>query len=988
MIVTAILLALAIVVNILASTKFYDALCVVFGDPPVVIIGEEKSDYVKDFTTKADALANGNRVSKEICEEGFTLLKNKNNALPLKSDETKVSVFGKNSVNIAIGGSGSGGSEGAEATTIFDNLTASGFTYNPALVDFYNDNGRSGNGRNANNSDLDTGKEVKLSEDFVGETPVDKYSADVWNSCSEYRDVALIVLTRIGGEGADLPRTESDSVLKLRPAEKDLIAKVKTLGFGKIILVLNTAATLELKEVNGDNAIDAILWIGYAGGNGMSAFGEVLKGKTAEGVEFSPSGKTVDTYAADFSHNPAWENMGAALGGDAYTTSGGRLGDNLEDAYFVDYEEGVYVGYRFYETAYAEARKGNAAMKGYTFDYDEEVVYPFGYGLSYTKFDWELVNGDEVNGKILEQNTSLTFRIKVTNSGGHPGRDVVQLYVVPPYTPGKIEKPAKLLVGFAKTKLLAVGEEDTVEITVDSPYEFASYDYKDANQNQFKGYEVEAGDYTFAISSDAHTSVIEVNASVGEDIRYERDPVTGTVVQNLYTDQSDERLNSDRELGKVLSRADWVNTWPARRSASEKRVDGRLDWLNYITQAPSDPNRPAQEDVMPDTGKNYGITLSDLKGLDYDSDRIITDEDTDVKALIGKTHAEAWELFLDQLRVGEMSNLVNKGAFKTVDIARLGVPRTIAADGPVGFCNFISSAAVYDTCKYPCEVVIASTWNIDRLYDMGVAVGNEGLVGDVANGGTPYTGWYAPGLNIHRTPFGGRNFEYYSEDSFLSGKLTAAVMEGAASKGVYVDLKHFALNEQETHRSANGLLTWATEQSMREIYLKAFEIAIKTAKADGVKGMGVMTSFNRIGERWTGGDYRLCTSILRGEWGFEGLVICDFNTVKHMVVKDMVYAGGDLNLEMIGDRTYTPNGNDATDVTVFRQAAKNILYVIANSNAMRGDFKMGVATWQIVMFVVDGVLAVGLIGWGVFVILRAFRKRKALDAAVQDEALK
>lgn len=976
LIVTAVVLVLAIVANVLTSTMFFDALCVVFGDPPVIIVGEEKSDYVKDFATKEEAVANGNRISKEICEEGFTLLKNNDNALPLNDNETKVSVFGKNSVNIAIGGSGSGGSQGAKATTIFENLTASGFSYNQTLVDFYNDNSRSGNGRAANNSDLDTGKEVELKEEFVGETEINRYSSDVWNSCEQYKDVALIVLTRIGGEGADLPRTETDSILKLRPAEKDLIARVETMGFGKVVLVLNTASTLELKEVDEDDGVDAILWIGYTGGNGMAAFGEVLKGKTAEGVEFSPSGKTADTYAADFSHNPAWENMGAALGGDYYTTSGGRLGDNKEDAYFVDYEEGVYVGYRFYETAYAESLNGNAAMKGYNFDYDKEVVYPFGFGLSYTQFSWELVNGDELNGKTLAADTSLTFLIKVTNIGSRSGRDVVQLYVTPPYTSGGIEKSAKILVGFAKTGLLAAGASETVEITVDSPYDFASYDYKDANQNGFKGYEVEQGDYVFAVSSDAHTSVIDVATNIAEDIRYETDPVTGTVVANLYTDQADERLNSDKELGTVLSRADWTNTWPARRTAAEKRVNDRLEWLNYITTAPSAPNRPAQEDTMPVTGKNYGIKLNDLKGLDYDSDKIITEEDTENSTLVGKTHAEAWSLFLDQLTVREMNNLVNKGAFKTVDIARLGVPRTIAADGPVGFCNFISSAAVYNTCVYPCEVVIASTWNVERLYDMGVSVGNEGLLGDVANGGTPYTGWYAPGLNIHRTPFGGRNFEYYSEDSFLSGKLTAAIMEGCASKGVYVDLKHFALNEQETHRSANGLLTWATEQSMREVYLKGFEIAIKTAKADGVKAMGVMSSFNRIGERWTGGDYRLLTNILREEWGFEGLVISDFNTISYMNVKDMVYAGGDLNLEMIGWLTYTPDSGSASDVTVFRQACKNILYTVANSNAMRGDFRMGLANWQVLMIVVDCVLAAAFIGWGVFVILRAFRKKK------------
>lgn len=948
LIVTAAALALVLTVNILVSMIFYSMVCVFLGEPPVIIIGEETSGYEKDFTTKAESLANGNKVSKEICEEGFVLLKNNDDALPLKPAETKVSVFGKNSVDMAIGGSGSGGSVGRNAVSIFDSLTASGFTYNQALVNFYKDNDKSGIGRDPNSTDLDSGGALVFKESFVGETPVSSYDTyNIWNSCEDYKDVALIVLTRVGGEGWDLPRTAGDHILKLRPAEKALVEKVKTLGFGKVVLVLNTAATMELKEVNEDDGVDAILWIGFAGGNGMSAFGEILKGETSDGVKFSPSGKTVDTWAANFMDNPAWENMGAALGGDAYTRTGGKAGEIGQNAYFVDYEEGIYMGYRYYETRYAtEGANGDTWYKN-------NVVYPFGYGLSYTNFAWTMESGSVVNGATLTKNEPMVFKVKVTNTGGYSGRDVVQLYVAPEYKgAGKIEKPAKLLVGFAKTGLLAAGASEIVEITVESPYEFASYDYKDANGNGFKGYEVEAGAYTFMISTDANKPVINVAASVASGIRYDKDPVTGAAVVNQYTGQENERLNSDKELGNVLSRSGWV-PWPARRTTAEKNVDNRLDWLDYIENKKGnpDPNRPAQNDKMPATGKNNGIMLSDLTGIDYDDD--------------------LWDDFLDQLRVTEMSDLVNKGAFKTVAVQRLGVPQTISADGPVGWCNFLGGTSIYETCVYPCQVIIASTWNVDRLYDMGKALGNESLVGDK---GTPYTGWYAPGINLHRTPFGGRNFEYYSEDPFLSGKLAAAIIKGAASKGVYVNMKHFALNDQETHR--NGILTWATEQSMREIYLKAFEIAIKTAKAGGVKAMGLMSSFNRIGERWTGGDYRVLTTILRGEWDFEGLVICDFNTDLPVIVKDMVYAGGDLNLEMAGLRTYKPNAKDKIDVTVFRQASKNILYTIANSNAMRGEFKMGIPMWQIIMIVVDAVLLAGFATWGFFVIRKAMKKQK------------
>lgn len=989
LVVTAVVLALMIVVNVLVSSTFYATVCTFLGEPAVKLTGEENGRFAtkKEFDTKEAALANANKVAKEICEEGFTLLKNKDNrALPLK-EGAKVSVFGKNSVDMAIGGSGSGGSVGADSKDIFESLTRAGFQYNDELRKFYEDGDLSGKGRDSNPTDLDSGKPVELSE---GETPIANYTQNknnknYWDTCNGYKDAALIVITRIGGEGFDMPRQPDGShFLQLSRNEKDLINEVEKQGFDKVILLLNAASTLELKDVEEDDGVDAILWIGYAGGEGLLALGELLRGKTLEGDLISPSGKTVDTYAADFTHNPTWENMGAALGtvegeyiGDQYLL---KKGDSYigEEAYFVDYEESIYVGYRYYETAYAESVAGN--YDG--FDYDEEVVYPFGFGLSYTKFSWTLENAGDLSDVHMAADTSLTFRVKVTNVGEYPGKDTVQIYVTPRYNPGGLEKSAKVLVGFAKTKTLAPGQSDTVEITIDSPYDFASYDYLGLSGTE--GYVVEKGDYAFTVSENAHSAKVDpetreafapVVTKVDNNIVYGKDPVTGTVVANLYTGNEDASLNSDEELGIVLSRKDFEGTWPKLRTPEERsRFDS--DWMKNIKTAPSVTNRPESDDKMPDTGVNHGIKLSDLVGVDYDGARVLTEEDTPNALLVGKTCTEAWDMFLDQLTVAEMKDLINKGSFKTIAISRLMVPQTINADGPVGFCNFLGGTSVYDTCKYPCEVVIASTWNIDKLTEMGRAVGNEALVGDSKHGGTPYTGWYAPGLNIHRTPFGGRNFEYYSEDSFLSGKMTAAIMEGCYEKGVYVNMKHFALNEQETHRSANGLLTWATEQSIRELYLKPFEIAVKTAKADGVKSMGVMSSFNRIGERWTGGDYRLLTTILREEWGFEGLVICDFNTCGHMNVRDMVYAGGDLNLEMAGFRIYSPDAKDATDVTVFRQASKNILYTVANSNAIRGDFTMAMPTWQVIMIVIDCAVAAGLAVWGFFAIRRAIRSNK------------
>lgn len=946
LITAPVVLVVAIVVNILMTVTFYDAISTVLGRSTMKLVDAEASPYEKDFADKQAAYANGAAVGKEICEEGFILLKNNNAALPLSSSETAVSVFGKNSVNMATSGSGSAGRVAADED-IFKSLTDAGFTYNATLTDFYKDNSRSGEGRTSNPDDLDSGKAVTLDE---GETPLAKYDDAIWDSCASYNDLAIIVVTRIGGEGFDLPRTETSHFLQLSENERALIEKVGSMDFKKVMLVLNTSTTMELGEVAADDDVDAILWTGFAGGNGMSALGEILNGSV------NPSGRTVDTWAADFTHNPTWENFGAALGGDAYTTSttslitGASIVNN-ESVYFVDYEEGIYVGYRYYETAYAEHEAGN--YDGFL--YDDEVVWPFGYGLSYTTFAWSLANESETENFVWSEDSSLTFAVTVTNTGDRAGRDVVELYVTPPYTSGGIEKSAKVLVGFAKTDLLQPNESQTVEIAVDSPYRFASYDYKDANGNGFKGYEVERGNYAFTIGTDAHTSLFKINTSVTSDIRYEKDPVTDNKVENLYTDNADETQNSDYELKSVLSRADFAGTWPARRTEEEKNRNDKKDWLAAMQSENSDPNRPEKEDTMPETNADNGVSFVELVGLGYND--------------------PLWDEFMDQLTLSEMTSLINNGAFHTEAIQRLGVPQTTSSDGAFGYVNFMGDPTVYGTCIYPCAVLVSSTWNIERAYEFGKAIGNEGLIGNEAGDGAPYTGIYAPGMNIHRSPFGGRNCEYYSEDGYLCGMMGASYLEGAASKGVYVTLKHFALNDQETHRSINGLLTWATEQSMREIYLKAFETAIKTAGENGVKAMGVMSSFNRIGERWTGGDYRLLTSILRMEWGFEGLVISDFNTCSHMVEKDMFYAGGDLDLQILGIQ-WSPDKTDATDVTVVRNAAKNVLYVVANSNAVRGDFVMTLPAWQFAVYVVDGIVAAGLIAWGALTVAIAFKKEK------------
>lgn len=946
LVTTSIILVIMITINVLASTMFFNFVSLLLGGRRTVVLsGDERTAFsgIEGADTKETALTHGNQVSIEVCEEGYVLLKNNNAALPLEKG-AKVSVFGKNSVNMAISGSGSGGGLSDDIKTIFDSLTSAGFSYNEKLKAFY-ENSTSGDGRSTNPQDLDNGVAVGMNNLWTGETPQTSYPEDVKASYADYADAALIVITRIGGEGFDMPAADDGShFLQLDQNEKDLIRAVADCGeFKHVIILLNSPSALELMDVKNDSRIDGVIWMGYSGAYGIMALGELLCGEKADGTKISPSGRTVDTYAAVFSRNPTWVNFGGALNqtngvsGDAYITlsKSGKVRDSGQ--HFVDYEEGIYVGYRYYETAYAEAQMGNYLG----FDYDQEVVYPFGYGLSYTDFQWTLENADAIADQPIKKDEPITFRVNVTNVGAWPSREVVELYATPPYTRGGIEKSAKVLVGFEKTDILAPGEHAVVEITV-NPYDLSSYDYNDANHNGFKGYELESGIYVFSVSRNAHEAVQTVEVQLGDSIRYE-------TAANQFTDQGDPTQNTHTELGSVLSRADFAGTWPEARTMEEKQAD--KEFIARLEDAASHPNNPNAYSELPAQGaKEITMKFSELAGAAYDDPK--------------------WEEFLNQLTVAEMVGLVNEGAFHTKEIERLGVPRTLAADGPVGFCNFMGDPSVYGTCVYPCEVTLASTWNADRLYDMGESVGNEGLVGNVRGDGSPYTGWYAPGLNIHRSPLGGRNFEYYSEDCFLSGMMAAAVTKGAASKGVYTCLKHFALNEQETHRS--GTATWATEQAIREVYIKGFEHAVRAGDAKGV-----MSSFNRIGERWTGGDYRLLTGILRDEWGFQGLVICDFNTHTHMNVRDMVYAGGDHNLETAGFNVWkNPDPANAADVTVLRKAAKNILYVVANTNGMRSDFVVKAPVWQILLYVADGVLAALLILWGVVAIKKA-RKQSA-----------
>ena len=877
-----------------------------FGSQRPIYSDEVTSVYpTQKATNKAEAFANAQEVNLKLAEEGFVLLKNENAALPMNKG-ARISVFSKNSVNLSYGGSGSGGFDTSNNKNLYESLNDAGFVTNPTLKSFY-ESSQSGPVRTANSSDLDNGDNQKIA---TAETPQSKYTDAVKNSYADYSDAALVVITRIGGEGFDLPRYQGDSegavspdshYLELDQNEIDLLTAVTDGTFKRVVVVFNTPSSFEATFLK-DSAyaafadkIDAAVWIGFTGSNGITALGEILNG------DVNPSGRLVDTWAADFTKNPSFVNFGTGCLPDTTDKYDGGM------YYSVDYEEGIYVGYRYYET------RGETDGEDW---YNANVVYPFGYGLSYTTFDWTV--GD-ASASEIELGTTITVPVTVKNTGSVAGKDVVQLYASAPYTLGGIEKAHKVLVGFAKTKLLQPGESETVTVSFD-PYSAASYDYRDANSNGFSGYELEAGEYTLYVSRNAHESEKAIALNLAADVQIGTDPTTDSEVVNRYTD-SENFLDSDWQLDTMLSRADWEGTWPTPQTAQQHAGTDRL----YEEIRSEEHNNPTDFDSeeYPWFGEEPTLTLRDL----------LPSAEAEGYEPVVSYDDERWEELMMGCDEEEMIALINNGAYHTLAMESVGLPATIHGDGPSGFTCFMSKEQVNGTCQYVSEPVMASTWNINLMNELGEAIGEEGTIGDKATG-QPYSSIYAPGVNIHRSPFGGRCSEYFSEDPFISGMMGAAEVQGIQSRGVLPTVKHFVANEQETHRSIGGDLSWLSEQALREIYLKPFEYTVKLGET-----RGIMTSFNRIGTRWTGGDYRLLTEILRNEWGFNGLVICDFNTIpQYMIPRMMFYAGGSLDLATQQSAMWTDcDTSDAGDAIVLMRAVKDVMYALVNSNAMNAE---------------------------------------------------
>ena len=842
---------------------------------------EGQTYYESDYATALEAQQAGRDLNEQIAEEGFVLVKNDNNALPLATTNG-LSVFGYVATHIISGGTGSGGS-GIDDTTLLENsLTNAGFSINEDLYNFYENESlyTDGAGYAASAMDSDpNGIQFKVGEVQIGDLPASIESTyDTYNT-------ALYVIGRIGGEGADLPRSFSADSAQVAYDSRDLgknaleltAAEIDTLdylqaNFDNIIVIINSSAAMELGFLENYSHVNAAIITAGTGENGINALGRVLNG------EVNPSGRLVDTYVYDVFSNPANLNFGSY----AYN----NVDINAYDGHYVEYEEGIYVGYYYYET------------RGYTDGeswYNDTVQYPFGYGLSYTTFDYEVVG---TPGGNINSDDYIEIEVTVTNTGDVAGKEVVQLYYSAPYTNGEIEKPYVKLGAFGKTQLLQPGQSQTLTLRMVAD-SMASYDDTDANNNGFAGYELEAGNYELSVRTDAHTVVNDLafEYTVTRDYELVDSISFGTGVENQFD-------NITAEMSTVLSRSDWEGTWPTTPV-------GEVAAPSWVVSLINDPGQVIESDY--DTPFLFGQTLENkitfvmMRDIAYDNDQV-------------------WDQFISQLSYEEALTLLGESAYSTRPIESIAKPETADLDGPVGLqTSFMGNAPGLLTVAFASEVLIAQTWNVDLSAEMGSSMGSIALNYDGI-----ISGWYAPALNTHRSQFAGRNFEYYSEDPILSGEMAAAATSAAKAKGLYVYLKHYALNDQETHRL--GISTWFTEQSAREVYLRGFGIAVREGGAQAM-----MSAFNRLGGMWAGSSKELLTNILRDEWGFEGMVKTDFVYMGDNNYNDhdtMLYAGGDVLLYLASINLEDEN---SAQTTIFvKNAVKNILFTTVNSNAVNG----------------------------------------------------
>ncbi len=945
-VVVAVVTVLAVVLNILMGVfKGYVETFLGTGTWNVKNSAQAKdwdTEYYKsDYSSQDEALDASDKLVQDIVAEGVVLLKNTDNALPL-GEKPKVTLLGSGAADSIYGGSGSGMTS-TPPKNMFDSFTEAGIEANKTVYDLIK-----GYTETNPRGQLDLRDPSKNSY-AIGEMPAANYTQDAVATFSDYSDAGVVVISRVAGEGGDLTTdmngqddnyVEGQHQLELNKDEKDLIALAKQ-NFDKVVVLVNMSTSFELGELQNDEGIDAIAQIGSPGQSGMISVGKVLTG------EVNPSGRTTDIFAADFTKDPTFVNFGNF---DYANTKNLPMKD--AGGHFVDYAEGIYMGYRYYETASEEG----------FINYDDAVVYPFGYGMSYTNFKWEL----ESSNLPSDTKGDIEAKVKVTNTGDVKGKDVVEAYYTAPYTKGGIEKSHVVLGDFAKTKELAPGESETVTLTI--PVEdMASYDYENA-----KAYVLEQGDYQIKLQKDSHNmaeGIAPITYSVAQTVVYGADNPRSSddeAATNEFDDVS-AKFSDTPAQGKVvnMSRADFAGTFP--KAPSEDLFTAPEEVVKNMQAFDHAAAAEAYTGEAPTLGANGNLGLIDLRGKAWDD--------------------PMWDELLDQLTAQDMSNVLLDGAYKTNAIVGITKPATVDPDGPAGFSSFMNPDKIYGTA-FMSEYTLAQTWNVDLGHQMGLAIGNEAFwLKDLVSG------WYAPAVNTHRSPFAGRNFEYYSEDGTLAGKMAAQVLSATQEKGVYSYIKHFALNDQETNREQNGVATWANEQTIREIYLKPFEVALKntssevkyiaddqgTVKTTEVGPLAVMSSFNRIGDTWAGGSKPLMNNVLRGEWGFRGMVITDFNLFEYMYPEQGMEAGSDLMLTIAPMKQFV-DGKSAWSLSVQRNAMHNILYTVANSSAMNNvapgaEMKYHMATWEIVRIIVD-VILVGLLA---FVVYRLVRRWKNAD---------
>lgn len=902
----------AAIAMVLAVVVCVNMIC--FG-PMATLIGLATGNGTLSDETNEEAA----EVAEEIMEDGIVLLKNES-LLPL-NETKKLNIFGWESINPAYGGAGSGGiNDLYDIVSLNQGLENAGFSINQELVDFYNNYG-------ADNPEMSIQKQSWT----LPEPPVDTYNDELIKSAKEYSDVAVVVLSRKAGEGHnDIPMDvkkaaydnnsdeyddfpEGEHYLQLSQTERDMVDMVCS-NFDNVIVIYNGANQFELGFADEYPQIKSVVWCPGTGNVGFNALGKVFSG------EVNPSGKTPDTFIYDMTTAPWWNNAEKIEYTNLADMAVEGMNAGTAQVYapaFTNYVEGIYVGYKYYETA---------AQEG-AIDYDKTVQYPFGYGLSYTEFEQKM-------GELEEKDGQISVDVEVTNTGDVAGKDVVEVYYKPPYTNGGIEKSSANLIEFEKTNLLQPGESQTVTVTF-SIEDMASYD-----ENNAKAYVLEKGDYVISINSDSHTVLDQKTYTADKDVVYKGENKRAsddTAATNVFEDAKGDVT--------YLSRADHFANYEEATAApasaelgepyvSEYHLNSNFDKTTYLND----------EDVMPTTGADNGLTLADMRDADYDDPR--------------------WEKLLDQLTVDEMANMIAMAGYQTAAMDSVGKVATLDFDGPAAINNNFTGVG---SIGFPIEVVVASTWNKELAQAWGECMGKISQEMGAE-------GWYAPGMNTHRTAFGARNYEYFSEDGVLAGNMGAKAVEGARKYGVYSYIKHFALYEG----NAKMVSVWSNEQAIREIYLKPFEISVKQGGANAV-----MVSWSFLGDKWTGESSNLMNTVLREEWGFRGMALTDFfrNNGHGFMNADAALANGvDAMLSTFnGEENNVANPEHPTAVLQMRNACKNVMYTVVSSWAYDGEHEeTGMENWKKAGIGINIVIALFMAGMEVLVI-RGYKKRKNVE---------